>query len=94
MNLTERLQEAFDKRVCGTAMLPASDLLSAMSAIEQLEKTITINFEEMQKDAASSDEPRLVSYGLEMETCTLNFNGGEYYFDLRDSTASAKQENQ
>ena len=28
MNLTERLQEAFDKRVCGTAMLPASDLLS------------------------------------------------------------------
>ena len=40
MNLTERLQEAFDKRVCGTAMLPASDLLSAMSAIEQLEETI------------------------------------------------------
>lgn len=37
MNLTERLQEAFDKRVCGTAMLPASDLLSAMTAIEQAE---------------------------------------------------------
>ena len=35
MNLTERLQEAFDKRVCGTAMLPTSDLLSAMTAIEQ-----------------------------------------------------------
>lgn len=28
MTLNERLQEAFDKRVCGTAMLPASDLLS------------------------------------------------------------------
>jgi len=40
MTLNERLQEAFDKRVCGTAMLPASDLLSAMSAIEQLEETI------------------------------------------------------
>ncbi len=37
MNLTERLQEAFDKRVCGTAMLPTSDLLSAMTAIEQAE---------------------------------------------------------
>ncbi len=52
----------------------------------------SLNFEEMQKGAASSDDPRLVSYGLEMETCTLNFNGEEYYFDLRDSTASAKQE--
>jgi hypothetical protein len=37
MTLNERLQEAFDKRVCGTAMLPASDLLSAMTAIEQAE---------------------------------------------------------
>ena len=37
MTLNERLREAFDKRVCGTAMLPASDLLSAMTAIEQAE---------------------------------------------------------
>ena len=40
MTINERLQEAFDKRVGGTAMLPASELLSAMSAIEQLEETI------------------------------------------------------
>lgn len=37
MTLNERLQEAFDKRVFGTAMTSASDLLSAMTAIEQAE---------------------------------------------------------
>ena len=37
MTLNERLHEAFDKCVGGTAMLPASELLSAMSAIEQAE---------------------------------------------------------
>ena len=37
MTLHDRLQEAFDQRVGGTAMLPASDLLSAMTRIEQLE---------------------------------------------------------
>ena len=38
MTLIERAQEAFDKRVCGTAMIDASDLLSLMTRIEQLEK--------------------------------------------------------
>lgn len=37
MTLNERLQEAYDKRVFGTAMTSASDLLSAMTAIEQAE---------------------------------------------------------
>ena len=35
MKLTERLQEAFDKRVGGTVMLPTNDLLSAMTSLEQ-----------------------------------------------------------
>ena len=38
MTLEDRCQEAFDKRVAGTAMLPASDLLSLMTKIEQLEQ--------------------------------------------------------
>jgi uncharacterized coiled-coil protein SlyX len=37
MTLEERCQEAFDKRVAGTAMLPASDLLSLLTKIEKLE---------------------------------------------------------
>lgn len=31
-------------------------------------------------------EPRLVSYGLNMETCTLNLSGDEYYYDLKATT--------
>lgn len=31
-------------------------------------------------------EPRLVSYDPDMQTCTLNFEGEEYYFDRVGST--------
>ena len=33
-----------------------------------------------------ASEPRLVSYDLDMQTCTLNFDGEEYYFDRVGST--------
>lgn len=53
MTLNELLQEAFDKRVGGTAMIPASDLLSAMTALEQLNETIAQQAEAIRlKDAA------------------------------------------
>jgi len=35
--LIERCEEAFEKKVGGTSMLPASDLLSLMTRIEQLQ---------------------------------------------------------
>ena len=38
MTLNERLHEAFDKRVGGTAMLSASDLLLAVAMIDRLEQ--------------------------------------------------------
>ncbi|WP_412479875.1 hypothetical protein [Azonexus sp. IMCC34839] len=38
MSLEDRLIDAFENRVCGTAMLSASDLLSAITRIEQLTK--------------------------------------------------------
>ena len=31
-------------------------------------------------------EPRLVSFALDMSTCTLNYEGEEYYYDLVGST--------
>ena len=40
MTLVDRLEEAFDKKVGGTAMIYASDLLSASGRIQQLEKII------------------------------------------------------
>ena len=37
-HLTDRLNDAFDKRVGGTVILPSSDLLSAITCIEQQAK--------------------------------------------------------
>jgi len=36
--------------------------------------------------AAKPENPRLVSYSDDMTTCTLNYRGEEYYFDLKSST--------
>lgn len=40
MNLIERLEEAFEKKVGGTAMLPASDVLSASVELQRQEERI------------------------------------------------------
>ena len=69
MNLTERLQEAFDKRVCGTAMLPASDLLSAMTAIEQAEAE---NAALKEQCAQQAEAIRLKDAALEKIACIGN----------------------
>lgn len=45
----------------------------------------------MPRKPAQEDDPRLVSYGVNLETCTLNYKGEEYYFDR---VANAAQEDE
>ena len=42
---------------------------------------------------SAQDEPRLVSYGLNLETCTLNYQGKEYYFERTSTTAQKVDSN-
>ena len=88
VTLNERLHEAFDKRVGGTAMLPASDLMSAMTAVEQLEETIAQQAErivELNKECNSHYETcQQQAEAIRVKDGALDWCIGEFNLRLYD----------
>ena len=88
MTLHERLEEAFDKRVCGTSMLPASDLLSAMSMIEQLEAKVLVQIawiESLENHIADSADTAAIALRKAWQL-------GQTYWQQADSDSYSQQD--
>lgn len=80
MTLNERLQEAFDKRVFGTAMTSASDLLSAMTAIEHAEA----------ENAALKEQ--VAQWETEYNGCSALLNNAERTIETLEETITQQAE--